>query len=63
MCFRKRQRDQAEHVKMVRLEQAEGDLRDLQTRADRALRTLDERHRRNHWRESIEQMIQGAPHA
>lgn len=42
------------------LKRAEADLADLTARGESAVRTLDARHKRNHWRESIEQMIQGA---
>lgn len=66
MKFRRRLRksrahsEAIEHEHDVRLAQAEADLEDLTARAEKAVRTLDARHRRNHWRESIEQMIQGA---
>jgi hypothetical protein len=48
-----------ERANIVRLERAEQELRDLQERGDRAMQFLAARGRRNHWRESIEQMIQG----
>jgi hypothetical protein len=51
---------EVEREKSARLEDAEREVADLRSRADRAIRTLDDRHTRNHWRESIEQMIQGA---
>lgn len=51
---------QVEHEKESRLEQAERDLFFLKHRAARAIARLDDRSSRNHWRESIEQMIQGA---
>lgn len=52
----------AEHrVKMERLERAEDELRVLKARADRAIGVLDAREKRNHWREAIDSMIQGAP--
>lgn len=55
-----RKRDEAdEREKMARLEWAEGELSALQVRKDRALGILAARDSRNHWRESIEQMIQG----
>ncbi len=59
--FRKsREREAAaEAEKMARLEKAEAELLVLQERKSRALRILSERDRRNHWRESIEEMIQG----
>lgn len=44
----------------ARLIAAEKKTRELKDRAETAIRTLDARSRRNHWRESIEQMIQGA---
>lgn len=50
-----------EREKMARIEKAENDLRGLQSRGARAFRTLDARRGRNHFREAIEQMIQGAP--
>lgn len=57
---RKRQeRDGAERAHDLTLEQAESTLRDLTTRGEQAVRTLDDRDRRNHWRESIQSMIQG----
>ena len=57
---RKRQSAMVERVKVARLEAAEAHLSDLRERADKAVRVLDARRSRNHWRESIEQMIQGA---
>lgn len=45
--------------KMARLERAESEVKDLRGRADRAIGKLDARHSRNHWRESITEMIQG----
>lgn len=51
--------DSAEREKMARLEQAETDLLHLKARRDQAILTLDARHRRNHWKQSVEQMIQG----
>lgn len=65
MLFRTRRRNRAhaeafeiEHD--ARLAKAERDLADLTTRGQDAVRALDARNGRNHWRESIEQMIQGA---
>lgn len=52
--------DPADREKMARLEAAEGDLHALTLRADLAVRLLTERNGRNHWRESIEDMIRGA---
>lgn len=49
-----------EREKMARLETAERDLKELQDRGDEAVRLLVERQSRNHWREAIQQMIQGA---
>lgn len=46
--------------KMERLEEAERTLADLQARKEKAVTFLTERHERNHWREAIERMIQGA---
>lgn len=57
---RKSRADVVEHEKMARLENADRDLQQYQERASRAINALDSRHGRNHWRESIEQMIQGA---
>lgn len=58
--FSKRRQIAVEREKMARLEQAEGELATLGNRAALAIRRLDERRGRNHWREAIEQMIQGA---
>ena len=46
--------------KMARLEKAEQELDSLKTRAANAISTLDSRKRDNHWRESIQNLIQGA---
>ena len=54
------QREAAEREHDERLAEAEYDLMHLQARGENAVRTLNERHSRNHWRESIERMIQGA---
>jgi hypothetical protein len=54
-----RDQDLDEHEKVARLERAETELLNLKGRASRAITTLDDRRQRNHWRESIEQMIQG----
>lgn len=60
----KRKRDTRLSIEEARQEanlvNAEKEVRDLTDRADAAIRTLEARSRRNHWRESIEQMIQGA---
>lgn len=58
----KRHAENVEREKMVRLEKAEREVFLLKIRAFRAIAMLDERRLRNHWRESIEQMIQGAAH-
>jgi hypothetical protein len=42
----------------AQLAQAEADLADLTARGEKAMRTLDTRQERNHWREAVEQMIQ-----
>ena len=49
-----------EREKIARLEEAEAEVADVRTRATKAIRALDDRRGRNHWRESIEKMIQGA---
>jgi len=48
----------AEHE--ARMEKADRDVTILRNRADAALNVLDSRDKRNHWRESVERMIQGA---
>lgn len=50
---------EVDREKYVRLEKAESDLLGLKQRAHVAISSLDSRNRRNHWQESIEQMIQG----
>lgn len=45
----------------ARLVEAERELEELKVRAREAIGTLDARASRNHWRESIEQMITGVP--
>lgn len=58
--FKRRNTKAAEmEAKDARLEQAEKDLGDLEHRAFRAITVLESRSSRNHWRESIERMIQG----
>lgn len=62
--FRRQRKDRAhaeaiEHEHDRRLALAEADLAQLTARGENAMRTLDTRNTRNHWRESIEQMIQG----
>lgn len=57
----RRNRNKAiEREKIERLEKAERELFWLKARAARAIMTIDERKSRNHWREAIERMIQGA---
>lgn len=56
---RKREAE-VEREQFARLEMAEQRVQTLRARADQAARILEERRRRNHWRETIEQMIQGA---
>lgn len=57
--FRNTHADAEEAIKMSRLVKAEEDLRDLQRRGDAAVQFLTARAGRNHWREAVEQMIQG----
>lgn len=45
----------------ARIEYAERERDALRDRADRAVQALQERHQRNHWAESVKQMIQGVP--
>ena len=52
-------RKEVERGDQERLEQAERDLRNLKTRAYRAIRILEDRRARNHWQMSIDQMIRG----
>lgn len=58
--FRRKQEHRDEQEKLSRLEEAETELNALTNRADKAIKYLDDRQRRNHWRESIEQMLHGA---
>ena len=55
---RKRDRD-SEADKLVRLEKAEAEVRELISRGETATEFLEGRQRRNHWRDSIEQMLRG----
>ena len=48
-----------EEKKVARLVEAEKSLGELQQRAHVAITYLDGRHRRNHWRESVQEMIEG----
>lgn len=57
---KKRHEALADEEQLARLEKAERDVRHLKYRADNAVRTLDSRDGRNHWRESVENMIWGA---
>lgn len=57
--FWKRGDTPEETEKMERLEAAEQELEDLKARSTVAITYLRERQSRNHWRESIEKMIQG----
>lgn len=60
LSHRARLKDEAaEKEKLRRLDEAEKDLGKLKARASHAIQTLDERRDRNHWREAIEQLIQG----
>lgn len=55
-----RVRDVEDAQDEARLENAERDLVDLQDRATKAIKVLDDRQRRNHWREAVQSMIKGA---
>lgn len=57
---RKARREADEKEQEALLLKAEETVRDLTDRRDKAIRILNERNHRNHWRESIERMIQGA---
>lgn len=56
----KLQRDLEEREKMARLEAAERERDALLARGARAVTTLTARNDRNHWRESVRDMILGA---
>lgn len=56
---RAEERARAEQEHDALLAQAETDLASLTARGEHAVQFLVGRNRRNHWRESIEQMIQG----
>lgn len=45
---------------MALLEQVEAEAKDLRERADVAVYVMRHRDRRNHWQESIQEMIWGA---
>lgn len=51
--------DRVEDAKIERLERAEAEVENLKMRAHAAIQILDGRRERNHWRESIQEMIQG----
>lgn len=53
--------DPKEAQEEARLEDAEREVTELQDRASKAIKELTGRHRRDHWHESIEKMIKGAP--
>lgn len=55
---RKRKRD-SEAAKLARLEQAESEVKELISRGETVTKVLRDRQRRNHWQDSIEQMIRG----
>lgn len=55
---RKKERD-SEAAKLARLEQAESEVRELISRGETVTKFLGDRQRRNHWQDSIEQMIRG----
>lgn len=57
--FRKNKTDIVNDEKMARLENAERDLASLRRRHEQATGTLVRRVKRNHWVETIEQMVQG----
>jgi hypothetical protein len=57
---RKRGQAAEERAKMELLEQVEAQAKDLRERADVATYVMKHRDRRNHWQESIQQMITGA---
>lgn len=56
---RKRKEDPAEREKMALLERVEAEAQDLRERADMAVYVMRHRDRRNHWQESIHEMIWG----
>jgi hypothetical protein len=51
--------DAIEQEKIARLEQAEKQVASLTDRGNKAVQFLTERSDRNHWGESIKEMIQG----
>ena len=54
-----RAKSDAEFFKLKRLEEAEAELETLRDRANVAITFLTERHTRNHWSESVHDMITG----
>ena len=56
---RKHTDDAEEREKMALLEQVEAEAKDLRERADVAVYVMKHRDRRNHWQESIQEMIWG----
>lgn len=57
--WRKSKYTAEEREKIARLEEAEARSANLRQRADAAIMTLEIRRGRNHWREAIQQMIEG----
>jgi len=51
--------DEVEREKMAALDEAEQTLASLTERSEKAVHALTEREDRNHWRESIQNMING----
>lgn len=60
--FMSRRNSPKEIEQEARLRRAERALGDLQHRAHTAIVYLEGRHHRNHWRESVAEMIGGAKH-
>ena len=56
---KRRAADEAEAAHDAQLAQAEVDLMHLEARSENAVRTLNARNPRDHWREAIEDLIQG----
>lgn len=46
--------------RLLRLDAAEREARELNARADKAIKTLDARNARNHWAETVQLLIHGA---
>jgi hypothetical protein len=59
LLTQRRQQTATEAAHEARLVKFETELEALRGRADTALDSLNARHDRNHWRESIEEMITG----